>query len=63
MKDSVLPDVNLNLQVKDGYFSYPDLPKDVSDIQISLNVDYMGTDMDATGTPILSAAICASTVF
>jgi len=32
--------------VKDGYFAYPDLPKDVSDVQISLNVDYKGSDMD-----------------
>jgi len=48
MKDSIMPDVILNLQVKDGYFSYPDLPKDVSDVQVSLNVDYRGADMDAT---------------
>lgn len=48
MKDSILPDAVLNLQVKDGYFAYPDLPKDVSDIQIALNVDYKGTNMDDT---------------
>jgi len=48
MKDSILPDAKLNLQVKDGYFAYPDLPKDVSDVQISLNVDYKGADMDAS---------------
>ena len=48
MKDSLMPDVILNLQVKDGYFSYPDLPRDVSDVQVSLNVDYRGADMDAT---------------
>jgi hypothetical protein len=48
MKDSILPDAKVNLQVKDGYFAYPDLPKDVSDVQISLNVDYRGTDMDAS---------------
>ena len=48
MKDSIMPDATLNLQVKDGYFSYPDLPKDVSDVQIALNVDYKGADMDAT---------------
>jgi AsmA-like C-terminal region/AsmA family len=46
--DSILPDATLNLQVKDGYFAYPDLPKDVSDVQISLNVDYKGTHMDDT---------------
>lgn len=48
MKDSILPDATLNLQVKDGYFSYPDLPEDVSDVQIALKVDYRGADMDAT---------------
>ncbi len=48
MKDSLLPDAKLNLQVSDGYFAYPDLPKDVSDVQISLKVDYKGADMDET---------------
>jgi len=48
MNDSVFPDAQLSLLVEDGYFSYPDLPKDVSDIQISLNVDYKGADMDAS---------------
>lgn len=48
MKDSILPDVSLGLQVTDGFFAYPDLPKDVSDVQIKLNVDYNGSDMDAS---------------
>ena len=48
MNDSVFPDAQLTLLVQDGYFSYPDLPKDVSDVQISLNVDYRGADMDAS---------------
>ena len=48
MKDSILPDANLNLQVKDGYFAYPDLPKDVSDVQISLKADYKGDNLDAS---------------
>ena len=48
MKDSILPDANLNLQVKDGFFAYPDLPKDVSDVQITLKVEYRGADMDAS---------------
>jgi len=48
MKDSILPDATLNLQVKDGYFAYPDLPKDVSDVQIALKVDYKGSHMDAS---------------
>lgn len=48
MKDTLLPDVNLILEVSDGYFAYPDLPKDVSDVQILLALNYKGTDMDAT---------------
>jgi hypothetical protein len=48
MKDSIMPDATLNLSVSDGFFSYPDLPKDVSDVQIDLKVNYSGTDMDAT---------------
>jgi len=48
MKDSLMPDATLMLRVTDGYFAYPDLPKDVSDVQISLDVDYKGRDMDAT---------------
>ena len=48
LKDSLNPDVTLVLQVTDGYFSYPDLPKDVSDVQIKLKVETRGTDMDAT---------------
>jgi hypothetical protein len=48
MKDSILPDITLNLSVRDGFFSYPDLPKDVSDVQIALKVNYSGANMDAT---------------
>jgi len=48
MKDSLMPDATLKLAVTDGYFAYPDLPGEVSDVQIALNVDYQGTDMDAT---------------
>jgi hypothetical protein len=48
MKDSILPDATLRLMVTDGYFAYPDLPKDVTDVQLALNVDYKGTNMDAT---------------
>jgi len=48
MKDSILPDVAVNLKVTDGFFAYPDLPKDVTDVQISLNVDYRGADVDAS---------------
>lgn len=48
LNESVNPDVDLNLQVQDGYFAYPGLPGDVSDVQISLMVDYKGEDMDAS---------------
>ncbi len=48
MKDSFMPNATIELKVIDGFFSYPDLPKDVSDVQIALKVDYNGTDMDAT---------------
>ena len=48
LKDSLLPNAILNLKVSDGYFSYPDLPKDVSDVQIDLKVNYDGSNMDAT---------------
>ncbi len=48
MKDTILPDASLNLQVSDGYFAYPGLPKDVSDVQINLKVDYKGADLDAS---------------
>lgn len=46
MRDSIMPDALIKLQVSDGYFSYPDLPKDVSDVQIGLTVDYNGKDVD-----------------
>lgn len=48
MQDSLMPDALLRLEVSDGYFSYPDLPKDVSDVQIGLVVNYNGTDADLT---------------
>lgn len=48
MKDTIYPDARLTLEVSDGSFSYPELPEEVSDIQIRLNVDYRGADMDAT---------------
>lgn len=48
MKDELLPDATLSLQVSDGFFSYPDLPKDVSDVQIKLLVNYKGSNQDET---------------
>ncbi|MFH0755708.1 MAG: AsmA-like C-terminal region-containing protein [Bacteroidota bacterium] len=46
MLDSLLPDARISLEVSDGYFSYPDLPKDVSDVQIRLVANYNGKEMD-----------------
>lgn len=46
LKDTILPDASLDLVVSDGYFAYPDLPKEVTDVQIELHADYRGTDMD-----------------
>ena len=48
LKDTLLPDVNAELKVKDGYFSYPELPRDVSDVQIDLQVDLRGEERDAS---------------
>ncbi len=48
MTDSIFPDARLSLQVNGGSFSYPGLPGEVSEVEISLLVDYRGTDMDAT---------------
>ena len=48
MTDSIMPDATLKMQVTDGFFSYPDLPKDISDVQIDLLANYNGTDMDLT---------------
>jgi uncharacterized protein involved in outer membrane biogenesis len=46
MRDSLLPDASITLEVKDGYFAYPELPKDVSDVQIRLVANYNGTETD-----------------
>lgn len=48
MKDTILPNAIVKLKVMDGYFSYPDLPKDVSDVQVAVNINFNGSDMDAT---------------
>jgi hypothetical protein len=52
MKDSIMPDATVNLSVKDGFFSYPDLPKEVTDVQVDLKVNYSGANMDATTVSI-----------
>jgi uncharacterized protein involved in outer membrane biogenesis len=48
LKDTLQPDVTAALLVTDGSFAYPDLPRDVSDVQMNLSVDYKGTDRDAS---------------
>lgn len=42
INEAVNPDVNLNLIVKQGFFSYPDLPESVEDIHVDLKVFYDG---------------------
>ncbi len=44
--DSLLPDVTLELLVKDGYLSYPDLPEKISDINLSTLITVDGSDLD-----------------
>ncbi len=48
MADSLMPDVLVKLEVTDGYFSYPELPKDVSDVQIKMVANYDGKNTDQT---------------
>ena len=46
--DSTLPNVGVKLLVTNGYIKYPDLPKDISDINVDLNVNIDGVNMDNT---------------
>ncbi len=46
--DSTLPDAVIKLAVTDGLISYPDLPEKISAINMDLNVNFNGTDMDKT---------------
>jgi len=43
-----LPSFNINLNVNNGYFKYPDLPKAVENINIKTTVSNPGGDADAT---------------
>jgi uncharacterized protein involved in outer membrane biogenesis len=47
-QDEVLPSVDVNLQVTDAMFSYPDLPKKAENIQISLQTFFDGKQPDNT---------------
>ena len=42
LTETALPKVNISLKVKDGHFSYPDLPKSADNIQIDLTAFYDG---------------------
>ena len=44
----VLPSLDINLQVEDAMFSYPDLPKKAENIQISLQTYFDGETPDST---------------
>ena len=43
-----LPAYDINLEVKDGFFQYPDLPKPVKNIQIDLRLSNPDGEMDNT---------------
>ncbi len=46
--DNELPAFNMSLNVKDGMFKYPALPKSVDGIQVSLKISNPGGDPDLT---------------
>lgn len=46
--DSVVPQFNVDLNVKDAMFQYPSLPAGVSKINIAANISNAGGDIDAT---------------
>ncbi len=46
--DTILPSINLQLDVTNGRFAYPDLPKSAENIQVDLKVYYDGVNDDNT---------------
>lgn len=46
--DEETPGFGLKLGIQDGMFQYPDLPASVSNVQLRLNVDNPGKDLDLT---------------
>ncbi|MCD4769792.1 MAG: hypothetical protein K8R35_06465, partial [Bacteroidales bacterium] len=46
--DSVMPDVNMTFGVSDGFISYPDLPENISNINIKTLVVVDGSNLDNT---------------
>lgn len=46
--DSITPSAKIDFNIKNGMFNYPDLPKSVNKINLGLNIDYNGEDVDKT---------------
>ena len=46
--DSTMPDISLDLNVKDGLISYPALPEQIKRINLESSIFIDGTDMDKT---------------
>jgi hypothetical protein len=46
--DSTMPDITLNLLVKNGLISYPSLPEQIKNINLVSDIFIDGTDMDKT---------------
>lgn len=46
--DSTMPDITLNLIVKNGLISYPSLPEQIKNINLKSDIFVDGTDMDKT---------------
>ncbi len=47
-KDSILPDLVLDLKVENAMFKYPDLPTSIEKINIAVNLNVKGEDLDKT---------------
>ena len=47
-KDDILPNLDMNLLVEDAMISYPDFPKKIEDINLSLQTYFNGADKDKT---------------
>ncbi len=47
-RDDVLPNLDMNLLVEDAMISYPDFPKKIEDINLSLQTYFNGEDKDKT---------------
>lgn len=48
LNDDIIPGFNVDLDVSNGTFKYPDLPKGMDNIQVKLNVKNPGGDPDLT---------------